>query len=116
MDTLTQTGQFIENTTCGRGGPYVFKRPAAPAQPDAERATASRHRPISRKPFDHLVQCNVLAVLNQPDNKRCVPKAILLEVAAATCDATQEDLWSACPRADIASMQHETTHTRLFRT
>ena len=43
-------------------------------------------------------------------------EASILEVAAATCDASPVDLWSACPRADIASMQHETTHTRLFRT
>lgn len=45
-----------------------------PAQPDAEHRTANRYRPTSRKRFDHLVQSDVLAVLNQPDNERCVPK------------------------------------------
>lgn len=43
-------------------------------------------------------------------------EATILDVTATTRDATANDLGSACPRADIASMQHETKHTRLFRT
>jgi urease accessory protein len=37
-------------------------------------------------------------------------------VAAATRDATLDDLGGACFRSDIAAMRHETQYTRLFRT
>ena len=36
--------------------------------------------------------------------------------AAATRTSTLDDLGSACFRADLASMHHETQYTRLFRT
>ena len=38
-----------------------------------------------------------------------------LAVAAETRIATLDDLGSACFRADLASMRHETQYTRLFR-
>jgi urease accessory protein len=38
------------------------------------------------------------------------------ELAAATREATLDDLGGACFRSDIASMRHETQYTRLFRT
>ncbi len=39
----------------------------------------------------------------------------LLAVAAATRDATLDDLGGACFRSDLAAMRHETQYTRLFR-
>ncbi len=42
-------------------------------------------------------------------------EADLLDVAAATRGASLDDLGSACFRADLAAMQHETQDTRLFR-
>ena len=39
----------------------------------------------------------------------------LLAVAGETREATLDDLGSACFRADLAAMRHETQYTRLFR-
>ncbi|MGD9615422.1 MAG: urease accessory protein UreF [Alphaproteobacteria bacterium] len=39
----------------------------------------------------------------------------ILEVAAATRDATLDDLGGCAWRADLAAMRHETQYTRLFR-
>ena len=39
----------------------------------------------------------------------------LLDVAAKTRAATVDDLGTACFRADLAAMRHETQYTRLFR-
>lgn len=43
-------------------------------------------------------------------------EACILETARSTREAALEDIGSACFRADIASMRHETQYTRLFRT
>lgn len=40
----------------------------------------------------------------------------LTQLAAATADATLDDIGGACFRSDIAAMRHETQYTRLFRT
>ena len=40
----------------------------------------------------------------------------ILAVAAASRNAGEHDLGTACWRGDIASMRHETQYTRLFRT
>ena len=37
------------------------------------------------------------------------------QLASETQDASLDDIGSACFRADIAAMRHETQHTRLFR-
>lgn len=42
-------------------------------------------------------------------------EADLLAVAAQTRDAGLDDLGTACFRADLAAMRHETQYTRLFR-
>lgn len=42
-------------------------------------------------------------------------EADLLHVADGTRDATLDDLGTACFRADLAAMRHETQYTRLFR-
>jgi urease accessory protein len=41
---------------------------------------------------------------------------VLTEVAEASATATLDDIGTACFRADIAALRHETQHTRLFRT
>ena len=40
---------------------------------------------------------------------------VVLHIAAATRDATLDDLGGCAFRSDMASMQHETQYTRLFR-
>lgn len=42
-------------------------------------------------------------------------EADFLHVADCTRDATLDDLGTACFRADLAAMRHETQYTRLFR-
>ena len=42
-------------------------------------------------------------------------EALLLEVAAETSTAGLDDIGTACFRADIAAMRHETQYSRLFR-
>jgi urease accessory protein len=41
---------------------------------------------------------------------------VLAEVTEASAAATLDDIGTACFRADIAALRHETQHTRLFRT
>ncbi len=58
-----------------------------------------------------------LSVVGQTDAQR-VTAALLervLSVAAAAARSTLDDLGGAAWRSDLASMQHETQHTRLFR-
>ena len=42
-------------------------------------------------------------------------EARIVDLVETTRAATLDDLASACPRADIAAMRHETQYTRLFR-
>ncbi|MGE5512111.1 MAG: urease accessory protein UreF [Bacteroidota bacterium] len=58
-----------------------------------------------------------LGVVGQTDGQR-VLAALAHTIAAAatrTQSATLDDLGGACLRADLASLQHETQYTRLFR-
>jgi urease accessory protein len=41
---------------------------------------------------------------------------VMTEVTEASATATLDDIGTACFRADIAALRHETQHTRLFRT
>jgi urease accessory protein len=41
---------------------------------------------------------------------------VLSQVTETTATATLDDIGTACFRADIAALRHETQHTRLFRT
>lgn len=42
-------------------------------------------------------------------------EGVIADVAAATHDATLNDLGGACFRSDLAALRHETQYTRLFR-
>jgi urease accessory protein len=42
-------------------------------------------------------------------------EALLLAVAAESASATLDDLGTACFRADISAMRHETQYSRMFR-
>jgi urease accessory protein len=68
--------------------------------------------------FANLVSAGVrLVPLGQKAGQRVVAAlepAILAAAADAEC-STLADLGSACPAAEIFSMQHETQYTRLFR-
>ena len=59
-----------------------------------------------------------LVPLGQSDGLRVLAalEPAVLAVAAETEDAGLDDLGGICPRADLASMRHETQYTRLFRT
>jgi urease accessory protein len=58
-----------------------------------------------------------LSVIGQTDGQRMLATLMpaLSDAAAAAATATLEDLGSAVFRSDIASQQHETQYTRLFR-
>lgn len=58
-----------------------------------------------------------LVPLGQTDGQKAlaVVTPVCAEVAAAARDATLDDVGGAALLADIASMRHETQHTRLFR-
>ncbi len=66
----------------------------------------------------NLVSAGVRAIpIGQTDGQRIIAALASLvgEVAAATETATLDDLGGAALLADIASMNHETQYTRLFR-
>ncbi|MEZ4504173.1 MAG: urease accessory protein UreF [Dehalococcoidia bacterium] len=66
----------------------------------------------------NLVSAGVrLIPLGQTDGQRVLAalEADLLAVAARAAGATLDDLGSAALGVDVASMQHETQYTRLFR-
>jgi urease accessory protein len=66
----------------------------------------------------NLVSAGVrLVPLGQSAGQRVVAALEAGIVAAATdaASATLSDLGTACPAAEIFSMQHETQYTRLFR-
>jgi len=68
--------------------------------------------------FANLVSAGVrLVPLGQSAGQRVVAalEAGILASAAAAASASLADLGSACPAAEILSMQHETQYTRLFR-
>lgn len=58
-----------------------------------------------------------LIPLGQTDGTKIVARLTLLarEVAARAARSTLDDVGGAALRSDIASMRHETQHTRLFR-
>ena len=57
-------------------------------------------------PLGQSTGLRVLAVL----------EPVVLQVAAATRDATLDDIGGCAFRSDLAAMRHETQYTRLFRT
>lgn len=58
-----------------------------------------------------------LGVIGQTDGQRIIAAlmAEMLTTAAFAARSTTDDLGGAAWRSDIAAMQHETQHTRLFR-
>ena len=59
-----------------------------------------------------------LVPLGQSDGQRIIVRleAVVSATMGAALDASLDDIGSAAVLADIAAMQHETQHTRLFRT
>jgi urease accessory protein len=58
-----------------------------------------------------------LSVIGQTDSQRVTAALLpqLQEAATRAADSTLDDIASATFAADLASMQHETQYTRLFR-
>ena len=58
-----------------------------------------------------------LGVVGQTDGQRVLAQLLpeIERVSRASLTATLADLGSACWRSDLASLQHETQYTRLFR-
>ena len=58
-----------------------------------------------------------LSVIGQTDGQRVTAALLphLQEAATRAADSTLDDIASATFAADLASMQHETQYTRLFR-
>jgi urease accessory protein len=66
----------------------------------------------------NLASAGVRAIpVGQTDGQRVIAtlSSLVNEVTAAAVDATLHELGGAALRADLASMQHETQYTRLFR-
>ena len=67
----------------------------------------------------NLVSAAVRAVpLGQTDGQRVMSslELVIEDQAPLLVDIEIDDLWTATPMVDWASMQHETQYTRLFRT
>jgi urease accessory protein len=58
-----------------------------------------------------------LVPLGQTDGQRVLAalEAVIVQAAARALMTAPDDIGLAAPRADIASMRHETQYTRLFR-
>jgi urease accessory protein len=66
----------------------------------------------------NLVSASVrLSVVGQTDGQRILAGLVaeIERVARRSLTATLEDVGGACWRSDLASLQHETQYTRLFR-
>jgi urease accessory protein len=71
----------------------------------------------------HAVTANLISAgvrlvpLGQTDGQRVLAalEPVVAETARRALDATLDDIGSAAFRADLASIQHETQYTRLFR-
>jgi urease accessory protein len=123
METMAQGEAFV--VACA---PWVTGLPEAGiAYPVAVGAAAARigvDAEAACAAFLHAITANFVsaAVRLVPLGQRAGLAAlstlepVVLEVAAATRDATPDDIGSACFRAEIAAMRHETQETRLFRT
>lgn len=64
--------------SCSSACADFFERPAAQSQPVAQRAAADAHESFRQEPLDHLVQRDVSALFDHPDNEvgmRVEPRA-----------------------------------------
>ncbi|KUM26748.1 hypothetical protein AU467_19665 [Mesorhizobium loti] len=102
-----------------------FERPAALAKPGAQGAAADTDRPLDCQPLDHLVQRDVLALIDQPDDEgfmriehRTPPPTLRPGRSLAdlgTCDptdCTRHSNRAAACRADIPSSEAFKTRDR----
>jgi len=130
LETTTQGLAFIQITRTAWATPALDRLVAAwdgPLAHPVAVATACAGHDIALEPalhaFLHGVTSNLISAgvrlipLGQTDGQRLlaaleVPITQTAEHALAT---RLDDIGSATPRADIASMRHETQYTRLFR-
>lgn len=69
---LCTNEQSLTQPTCQRGGPYVFERPATAAEPDAQGAATYPDIRLRIETAHHLVERDVLLLLDHSDDEGCV--------------------------------------------
>ena len=126
METLSQGAAFALAAQIW-GAPLLAAQPGQVAYPVALGALAAAHA----VPEDdaalgllHAFAANLVSAavrlvpLGQTAGLRILAglAPTIAAIAAETAHATLDDIGGACFRSDIASMRHETQHTRLFRT
>ena len=122
VETVAQGEAFA-----AAAAPWGCDLPAGIAYPVAVGALAARHgigEAAACAGFLHAATANLVSAavrlvpLGQMAGLSALSalQPVLLQVVTVTRDATLDDLGSACFRAEIAAMRHETQETRLFRT
>lgn len=129
LETLGQGTAFLAATLAAWPHPELARLAAGGreiAYPVAVGAAAAAHGlPLAEtaQAFVQAFAANLVSAgvrlvpLGQSDGLRVVARLepLVLAVAAAAVAAGVEDVGGATAAADIASMRHETQHTRLFR-
>lgn len=125
---LPSAGRALEAAELGRGF-VTLTDPKAPALPYAlalgrETAAMAIHEDEILGHFLQSLAAQLISVavrfmpMGQAEGQRIL--AALAPVIATTAEActgaTEDDLWTFTPGADIAAMAHETMETRIFRT
>jgi urease accessory protein len=124
LESAQQGAAFAAATAEAWPAPTLDGRPA-PYPVAVGRAAAAHGVPA----FDaalyylHAFAANIVSAgvrlipIGQTDGQKALAalEPVCHAVAAEAQDATLDDLGGAALRADIASMRHETQHTRLFR-
>jgi urease accessory protein len=130
LETTAQGRAFLDATRAAWTAPALDRLPAvwdgAVALPVAV-AVASAGHGIALAPalqaYLHAFTANLVSAgvrlvpLGQTDGQRILAalESVVVATAKRALDTAFEDVGSAAFRADLASMRHETQHTRLFR-
>src|SRR5262249_8237860 len=130
LETTAQGRAFLDATRAAWPTPALDRLRAvwdgAIALPVAVAAASAGHD-IALAPalqaYLHALTANLISAgvrlgpLGQTDGQRCAAalEPVVAATAARTLATTLEEVGGAAFRADLASMRHETQHTRLFR-
>jgi urease accessory protein len=130
LETITQGGSFLLQIDaawpCATVGLLRAAHAGDVAYPVAVGVTAAGHAlPLAPTLLGYglgfvgnLLSASIrLSVIGQTDGQRLTAALLpqLQEAATRAADSTLDDIGSATFAADLASMQHETQYTRLFR-
>ena len=130
LETITQGGSFLLQIDaawpCAAVGLLRAAHPGDIAYPVAVGVAAAGHS-LALAPTllgygmaftGNLISASIrLSVIGQTDGQRLTAALLpsLQDAATHAADSTLDDIGSATFAADLASMQHETQYTRLFR-